>query len=109
MSRLTFTGQGNSYPLWTPDGKHLVFKSGNGDEYSVQWIRADGGGEAQRLLQGRNLIIPYSLSPDGRRLAYSDLKPETSGDIWTLPLDLSDAEHPKPGKPELFLGTPAME
>src|SRR5258706_2718859 len=35
--------------------------------------------------------------------------PETSFDIWTLPLDLTDPDHPKPGKPELFLGTPAVE
>ena len=25
---------------------------------------------------------------------------------WTLPLDVSDPDHPKPGKPELFLRTP---
>ena len=34
---------------------------------------------------------------------------ETKYDIWTLPLDLSDPEHPKPGKPEVFLRTPANE
>src|SRR5262249_47859536 len=49
------------------------------------------------------------FSPDGRRLAYYESSPETTTDIWTLPLDLSDPEHPKPGKPEPFLRTPAAE
>jgi serine/threonine-protein kinase len=111
MSRVTFTGQAHSYPTWTPDGKHLAFNSSYGAEhgYSIWWIRADGAGEAQRLLQSKTLIVPYSFSPDGRRLAYYVLSPETRNDIWTIALDLSDPEHPKPGKPEPFLQTPYEE
>jgi serine/threonine-protein kinase len=93
-----------------PDGKHLVFRSSPSPEQNgIAWIRADGAREPQRLLEGKILTIPTSFSPDGRRLAYFDLSPETAGDIWTLPLDLSDPEHPKPGKPEPFLSTPARE
>jgi hypothetical protein len=29
-------------------------------------------------------------------------------DIWTLPVDLQDPEHPKPGKPEPFLTDPRV-
>jgi hypothetical protein len=48
---------------------------------------------------------PYSFSPDGKRLAFADSSSETGFDLWTLPLDLTDPEHPKAGKPELFLRT----
>ncbi len=34
---------------------------------------------------------------------------DTGLDLWTLPLDVTDPEHPKPGKPELFLRTPFGE
>lgn len=52
-------------------------------------------------------MLPYSFSPDGRRLAYFETTTAvTNLDIWTLPLDTSDPDHPKPGKPELFLHTP---
>jgi serine/threonine-protein kinase len=34
---------------------------------------------------------------------------DTGFDIWTLPLDLSDPDHPRPGAPELFLQTPSDE
>jgi hypothetical protein len=42
-------------------------------------------------------------------LAYFERNPETGFDIWTLPLDLTDPDRPKAGKPELFLRTPANE
>ena len=105
LSRLTFTGQGNNNPVWTPDGKHIVFGSAN----SLWWIRADGAGEAQRLLESKYPLVPSSFHPDGRRLAYYEVNRETGADIWTLPLDLSDPELPKPGKPEVFLRTPRNE
>ena len=104
MSRLTFTG-GSSNPVWTPDGKHVVYWSGG----SFWWIRADGAGEPQHLLESKNPLFANSFSPDGHRLAYYERTPETNANIWTLPLDLSDPEHPSPGKPELFLRTPYNE
>ena len=111
LSRLTFSGRVHYNPVWTPDGKYLVYGSPNPpNALQLELIRADGGGEAQRLFGGKTLVIPYSFSPDGRRLAYTEIEPAgNSFDIWTLPLDWSDPEHPKAGKPELFLGTPAIE
>jgi hypothetical protein len=78
---------------------------------SFIWIRNDGSGEPQRLMERQidGNPSPWSFSPDGRRLAYQERTPETGFDIWTVPLDLTDPEHPKAGKPELFLGTPADE
>jgi len=35
--------------------------------------------------------------------------PTSGHDLWVLPLDVSDPEHPKAGKPEVFLSTPATE
>jgi Tol biopolymer transport system component len=45
------------------------------------------------------------LSSEGNRLAFTERSAETGLDLWTLPLDTSDPEHPKAGKAELFLGT----
>ena len=108
MTRLTFT-QANLFPVWTPDGRHIVFRSQAPGRFSLWWIRADGAGEAQLLLEGKNIVLPYSFSPDGKRLTFEERAVDTGFDLWTLPLDVTDAEHPKPGKPELFLGTPFDE
>ena len=107
MSRLTFAGGENRSPIWSPDGEHLVFYSRTAAGSHLNWIRADGSGEVQVLLESTPL--PSGFSRDGRRLAYAELKPDGDLDLWTLPLDTSDPERPKPGKPLPFLQTPTNE
>ena len=105
QSRLTFTGQGTSHPVWTPDAQHIVFKAD-----AIRWMRTDGRGEPQLLLDNKDVSrTPRSFSPDGRRLAYEESGRATGYDIWILPLDLTDPDHPKPGRPDLFLRTPFDE
>jgi serine/threonine-protein kinase len=107
-TRLTNSGHANS-PVWTPDNKHIVFQSVT-DEFSLYWIRSDGAGDPELLLKSSsNLLVPWSISPDGRWLAYFQTSPTTGQDLWVLPLDVRDPEHPKAGKPEVFLSTPASE
>jgi eukaryotic-like serine/threonine-protein kinase len=110
MTRITFT-QGVRRPVWTPDGNHIAFSLQSPDANSIRWIRADGAGEAQPLLEAKGPLGlgTYSFSPDGKRLAFFESGVDTGLDLWTLPLDVSDPEHPKPGKPELFLRTPFDE
>ena len=109
MNRLTFIkGVGVNTPTWTPDSKHIVFpviskaSSGSG----LYWMRADGAGEPQLILEGSS-NLPYSFSSDGKRLAYAHVQGPEFG-IWTLPLDMTDPERPKPGKPELFLTSKSL-
>ena len=100
ITRLTFlkTSVQNS-AVWAPDSKHLVFRSISKELSGpgLYWMRADGAGDPQRILEGGRWN-PESISPDGKHLAYRE-----GIDIWTLPLDMADPEHPKPGKPELFV------
>ena len=107
MTRLTFKSIVANSPVWAPDGKHIAFYNGSNDLSGpgIYWIRADGAVEAQRLLESSN-VAPYSFSPDGKRLAYSNQNVEFG--VWTLPLDLTDADHPKPGKPERFLPSKSL-
>src|SRR5579862_271163 len=106
-SRLTFNGR-SLVPVWSPDGKYLVFRT-TGNDFGILWVRSDGAGEPQQLMESLNILVPWSFSPDGRRLLYFEHHPNTGYDLWTLGLDLADPDHPKPGKPELFLASPADE
>ena len=107
MTRLTFGGH-SQIPVWAPDGKHIAFQS-TASGFGISWIRSDGSGEPQQLLAAQNNMVPWSLSPDERHLAYHELGPETGYDIWTVTLDTSAPDHPKAGKPEPFLRTPSDE
>ena len=106
---MTSTPGINTNPVWTPDGRGIVYRSRSFGGYSLYWIRSDGAAEAVKLVDSKTDLTPYSLSPDGKRLAYDDQGGDGGGDIWTLPIDWSDPEHPKAGKPELFLRTPELE
>jgi len=105
-NRLTFSGRA-LVPVWAPDGKHLAgsVSSRNG----IDWMRADVPGSAVPLVETPDTSVAWSFSPDGRRLAYFTRDQKNGFDLWTLPLDLTDPEHPKPGKPEPFLQSPADE
>jgi len=107
MTRLTFGG-GADLPVWAPDGKHMAFNR-SGRDHGIWWTRSDGSGGPQQILAGQDPVVPWSFSPDGQHLAYREFHSETGTDIWTLPLDTSDPDRPKPGKPEPFLVTPADE
>ena len=53
---------------------------------------------------------PFSFAPVQGKDARLAFAPAPGGlpDVWTLPIDLTDPEHPKPGKPEPFLADPAI-
>ena len=105
MTRLT-AGTLAANPVWSPDSKHIAFGFNSGSP-GLGWVRADGTGEIQRLLDSKYTVNPYSFLPDGRRLAYYGIDADARFKIWTITLDVSDPDHPKPGKPELFLNTQA--
>jgi Tol biopolymer transport system component len=111
-SRLSFLPGQNRWPVWTPDGKNIVFASTNPAGPGLYWIRSDGSGEAQRLTDGKLGEVPYSFSPDGKRLAFHQTGNGASLDIFTAPVERDPARGPSAvrlGKPELFLGTPFIE
>jgi serine/threonine-protein kinase len=77
--RLTFGGN-NRFPIWSADGKRIVFQSDRDGDAALFWQPADGGGTAERLTtpMGSTSHVPESWSPHGDRLLYSV---ETQGDI----------------------------
>jgi serine/threonine-protein kinase len=104
MTRLTSNGTSDR-PVWTPDGSRIAYSTKSG----LWWVRSDGAAEPELLAQSTIPMVPWSFSPDGRRLAYFEVSPKTSYDLGILPIDLNDANHPKAGTPQPFLRTPKAE
>ena len=77
--------------------------------YNLYWQRADGTGEVQRLTESPNVQSPSSFDPSGKYLAFHEITPKNSNDLMILPIEGDEKSGWKPGKPSVFLSTPAAE
>jgi eukaryotic-like serine/threonine-protein kinase len=110
LTRLTFTGEANKSPVWTPDGQRITYVSQEkGGALNLYWKRADGAGDAQRLSESKNDQYPGSWRPDGKVLAFVQFNPDTRWDILTLPMEGDEKSGWKPEEPKPFLNSPYDE
>ena len=85
LTRLTFEND-NRDPLWTPDGKRVVYTSLRNGLYGLYWRPADGSGPEELLSASKNWVFANSWSADGRFLAFGEQDPKTGFDILILPV-----------------------
>jgi eukaryotic-like serine/threonine-protein kinase len=101
LTRLTFEGNANQYPAWTPDGKRIAFRSNKAGPGNLFWQMADGSGGLERLTTSEYTHTPHSFSPDGQVMAFQEINSTTGNDIWVLRLGDRKAQP--------FLRTPFSE
>jgi serine/threonine-protein kinase len=97
-TRLT-EGQ-SAYPVWSRDGRFVVFQGRGG----LFWTRADGAGKPQPLTRTKAVQLPFSFSPDGTRLAYSEQNSGGGAEIRTVPVEDQSGQL-RAGEPQVFLKT----
>ena len=90
-TRLTSDLAGDANPVWSADGRSVIFQSVR-DPVSIFVIPASGLGDPRLVL--RDAGIPLSASSDGRFLLYQRQDPKTGVDLWVLPL--GDEGKPSP-------------
>jgi Tol biopolymer transport system component len=106
LTRLTSDPSQNSGPVWTPDGRRIVFASDRADKSTsnLYWQRADGTGDAQRLTESKKPQRSGSWHPSGKFLAF-----EEDYKLMILPMEGDEASGWKPGKPYSFSNSPFKE
>ena len=75
------TVDGGSRPVWTPDGKRIIFTHSSG----LFLVAVDGSSEPDQLIEGSGHQV-NAVSPDGHTLLFHTLGPGAS-DALTLNLD----------------------
>ena len=83
-------------PVWTPDGKRLVYAKLLGAHTGIFWRAADGAGSEHELWSDPVAsAYPTSFSPDGSVLAMMRMAPgSVRWDVWALRV--------RPGPPEAW-------
>jgi serine/threonine-protein kinase len=73
--------------VWTPDGRRVIFSSDRTGVRNLFWQAADGTGAVERLTESLNTQYPSAVSPDGRRLIFTEEAPGTADDVMMMELD----------------------
>jgi serine/threonine protein kinase len=82
--RFTFNDARDLWPIWSPDGRRLVWRR-TGDQNSGLY-QQEVSGSREELLLDDNAGDPTDLAPDGHVLLYRRLTPSLATEIWALPM-----------------------
>ena len=84
--RFTFGAGEERTPVWSPDGKQILFNSRvSGAALDFFQKAADGSGREERVLADGVSKDALSWSPDGKYILYRATGVTTSNDLWVLP------------------------
>jgi Tol biopolymer transport system component len=87
MTRFTFDPGLDTAPLWSPDGKQIVFSSNRGNAaFDLYQKNSSGVGQEELLFKSDHSKLAEHWSADGRFLLFRDLDPQTRDDLWILPM-----------------------
>ena len=78
FTQLTFGDADDCCPLWTPDGRRIVFTSNRSETADLFVKNADGTGEVERMTESDDRQIAYAWSADGDTLVLTN-----GGDVHT--------------------------
>jgi serine/threonine protein kinase len=96
-TRFTFDPAYDYNPIWSPDGKTIVFASNRRGHPDLFRKAANGSGAEELLYADELEKYPLDISRNGKSLLYW-----TPGDLWILPDPLGP---PEAAKPYLLLQT----
>ena len=86
-TRFTFDPAAESFPVWSPDGRSIIFASTRNQHLDLYRKSSDGAGAEELLYSDRLEKTPTSWSADGKFLLYHAIGAGVGRNaVWVLPL-----------------------
>jgi Tol biopolymer transport system component len=86
--RLTFESENDhGRPVWTPDGRTLLFSWATGTPPNIFRMSANGTGTPERLTNIPTQQAPLAVTQDGKTLLFREVVPKNGADLRVLSLD----------------------
>ena len=102
MSRLTFDpARHNTSPVWSADGRILFAKAGTALSWTIYEKHPDRSGAERIVYESKTDAVPYSVSPDGKTLVFTEVSAGGGADVLMMPL--------AGGKPSVVTAAPTAQ
>jgi dipeptidyl aminopeptidase/acylaminoacyl peptidase len=86
LSRLTHRAVYTVSPLWSPDGKSIVFASGAHGRMNLYETDSSGASEEKLLYASDDDKYPDDWSHDGKFVIFEEEPAHGASDLWVLPM-----------------------
>ena len=86
-SRFTAEVTDESSPIWSPDGRRVVFSSDRGGANDLFMKTTDGREEAELVFSRNGPQVATDSSSDGKWLVVEDNSRDTGRDLWVVSVD----------------------
>jgi Tol biopolymer transport system component len=96
-TRFTSDPGEHRHPIWSPDGRWIVFTSNRKGHFDLYRKPSNGAGPEELLYADEKEKYPSSFSPDGKWLLYMVyLDPSSKDQLWILPVEETPPSERKP-------------
>ncbi len=87
-TRLTSDPKNESNPVWTPDGRSVIFFRGN----DIYRISTDGVSKAELLRESTERSYAWAVTRDGKTVLFNTGDDDNAVFLWTLDLETLEAQ-----------------